>query len=251
VRGVLTEASRLFDELRFAAEPRLALELALIGLIRGKELTIEALAERVARLEQGGVPMRASAPDSSRAPARPRPEQAKSAEPVRSAETARKPEPAKSPAAPRAAIKSPAGGANIDRSEMELSWPEILKNTRMKKLSLGAFLVEGRPGAVIDGCLELVFPPKSSFARQELAKAPNAKLFREALAEVLGVEVNFTTAAGQETAAPKRAEPPRENRRPEIEDKASAASDMPADAGEIEDDMMDLLRESFGAEVVD
>jgi DNA polymerase-3 subunit gamma/tau len=226
VRGVLTEASRLFDELRFAAEPRLALELALIGLIRGRELTLEALAERISLLERR--------PAVAGAPAAVVAKQPEAARPVRSAAAGSSTKPAE----PTAGENLAGTGTAIDRSEIELLWPEILKKARMKKLSLGAFLVEGRPGAVIKGCLNLVFPPKSSFARQELTKEPNAKLFREAMAEVLGANVDFTTSAEKETAPTAK------------QDKRVAPAPV-AEANEIEDDMIDLLKESFGAEVID
>ena len=266
VRSILTEASRLFDELRFAAEPRLALELALIGLIRGEEMTLEALAERVTRLETGGVR------------AAPRPDIGRAAPPSeRKQRTTKAPVPDKSspkdqdsaPAAPPR-LSSSAASADLDISEIELAWPEVLAATRKKKLSLGAFLVECRPSAIEEGRLVLAFPPKSDFAQQELAKAPNAALLKKALSDVLGVEVDFTTStiAGihvedPEAKTPPPAKEPMVEAKPApvvtIEDKAPVAEKEESGSGGNgeseepvgEDDMIDLLKESFGAEIVD
>ncbi len=260
VRSVLTEASRLFDELRFAAEPRLALELSLVGLIRGQETTLEALAERVARLEQGGL--RAGA--AARTTAASASAQAQKASPGSSKSVAPKTKPPRT----KAPVQANPVGPDSDISEIELAWPEILGAARKKKLSLGAFLAEGRPATVTDGCLNLVFPPKSDFARQELAKEPNARVFREALTEVLGIELTFSTAAAAAGTAPAKPAPKTpapasrqeaaagkessgDGSSEEAKDDGPKTTDAPVASGEAEDDMIDLLKESFGAEVID
>ncbi len=247
VRSILTEASRLFDELRFAAEPRLALELALMGLMRGEEMSLEALVERVAALEAGGV--QAVRPPSNSGPT------AKAPEPQ--PRTTKMPAPKKSPppAQPSAdstsspPTKSPPAGAGFDLSEVEMAWPDVLAATRKKKLSLSAFLVECRPEAIEEGRLVLTFPPKSKFAEQELNKAPNTALLREALLEVLGVKLDFTTSMtdkGHPEVAKTKTPPPIVKEKEPVS-AGNVESEEPAG----EDDMIDLLKESFGAEIVD
>ncbi len=254
VRSILTETSRLFDELRFAAEPRLALELALIGLMRGEEMTLEALAERVSRLEEGGV--RTARPDSGQAVKASKQKQRTTKVPAIGKLA---PQDQDSALAAPSRSRSLTAGADLDISEIELAWPEVLAATRKKKLSLGAFLVECRPSVIEEGRLVLAFPPKSDFAQQELTKASNKALLKEALSEVLGVGLDFTTStsAGARVEGPKAKTPP-PAKEPKVEAKPAVEKEESKSGGNGEpeepvgeDDMIDLLKESFGAEIVD
>lgn len=229
IRSALTEVGRLYESLRTAAEPRLALELALIFLIKGGELTIEALARRLARLEGGQAP-------SSFEPVRPAP--ARMAPPR---ETTRPTVPP-SNGAPK---KAPPGAGPVDLERVKSAWGDILDRAKAKKLSLYAFLIEGYPDELAGGSLKVAFP-SDTFTRRELGKESNAKIFKEALSEVLGCELSFETVV-KEGGSARQTEAPKAPAAPKTESPPPAA----VAAGSEDDSVLDLLKESFGAEVVD
>jgi DNA polymerase III subunit gamma/tau len=218
IRSVLTEVGRLYDKLRTSTEPRLELELTLIGLMRGRELSAESLAQRIARLEQG---VGAQPPSGNRPPAPaarrvpPAPVQTKRVE----------------TAAPKkAAVKVDSGSLDID--QVLDRWSDVLSAAKTKKLSLAAFLIEGRPDTLDQRCLRIAFPSQSGFTCRELRKEPNAQPFRQALLEVLGVELTFETI---------------------LTDEADMIPPQPEQvAVESENnEVLDLIKDSFGAQVVD
>jgi len=218
IRSLLTTIGRLYEGLRTAAEPRLSLELALISLMRGDELTIEAIADRLSLLEAGRAvaPVQFAQPKTSapKAPSKP-PETVASKKPV-------------------------ATGGSIDLDQVQAAWGDIVNRAKRKKLSLGAYLIEGRPTAVNELCLTITFEPKSNFAYQELVKKPHAELLKEVLGEVFGTALAFTAAVGEEQAV--QASPPPIADRP-VDPEIPDVSDEP--------DVLDLIKASFGAEVVD
>lgn len=226
IRTVLSECGRLFDELRYAAEPRLALELALVGLIRGEGLSLEALAARITRLEENGFRAAPRAPvEAADAPAVPLPE--------------------------KPAARKTTAGSKADLAEIKLAWPEILAIVRKKKLSLGAFLVECRPTAIADGIIELTFSEKSDFAMVELAKKPNSSLLREAIAQVLQTDFDFSLQKGSGRSEPQVPERPKAAIASPAAKTPAAVKEAAPDPAPAEDAMIDLLKESFGAEIVD
>lgn len=219
IRSFLIEIGRLFESLRTAADPRLSLELALVGLMRGEELTIEAVSRRLERLESASEDFR------SELPRRPR---------------ENKPSPAPHPAEPKPkkkAAEAPKATGPVDLDRISSSWGEVVKRSKKKKLSLGAFLVEGSPQDLHEGLLTIAFDQKSSFARGELIKEPHAKLLREVFVEVFGGPLDFKTVLNE--AADES------DRKADVEKKAESAADAP------ELNVLDMIKESFGAEVVD
>jgi len=230
IRSFLAETSRLYESLRTAADPRLSLELTLVGLIRGEELTMEAVFRRLERLEgdADGFPV-------DDIPVRP-------AEKMKTAV-----EPAKDAAHPRAAADGP-----IDSARVTAAWGDIVSRAKKKKLSLGAYLIEGRPAGVNDGCLTIVFGLKSAFAYQELVKEPHSKLLKEVFVEVLGGPIDFN-AVLSEAPAQSAAPAPDSNKIVPADDAGEqTAAAAPVNAFEPEEpNVFDLLKESFGAEVVE
>ncbi len=259
IRSALSEVGTLYDEMRFAAEPRLALELALIRLIRGKELTLEALQRRVYALENGavisGAPERATVRSEERE--------------VPAAIAKEKPAETK---------KSRSAAPAATAADIETAWRDVLSQVKRKKLSLYAFLVEGRPGAVSDGTLNVIFGPKAVYASQAWEKPANASVLKEAISEALGQPMKFTISieeranfgAGPEKRGPE-AEPKDEGRPEEkLDDPARPAGDAePVKAAKAdenkkeeaaersvaevadEDEILGLLKENFGAEIVE
>ncbi|MDP1809613.1 MAG: DNA polymerase III subunit gamma/tau [Actinomycetota bacterium] len=207
IRSFLTEVSRLYENLRTAADQRLSLELTLLGLMRNEELTLEAVSSRLQRLEAGAGHISSGAVAASPA------------------------EKTKSTAAPVKSVSKTRAEADgpIDITQVTAAWGDIVNRAKKKKLSLGAYLIEGRPKGVNDGCLMIAFEHKSTFACQELVKEPHAKLLKEVFVEALGGSLDFTVVLSE----------------------GAADGAAPAEPAPDERNVLDMIKESFGAEVVD
>lgn len=220
IRSLLTEVGRLYENLRTAADQRLSLELTLLTLMRDEELTLEAVSSRLQRLEGGARETSVDAVPPPRV------------EKIKPALTPA-PAPAKRVNKPRAPADGP-----IDIEQVTAAWGDIVNGAKQKKLSLGAYLIEGRPEGINAGCLTIAFEHKSVFACQELAKEPNAKLLKEVFVDALGGPLDFAVVLSEgaayvsESAPESRPEP----KRP---------------PGPDEQNVLDMIKESFGAEVVD
>ncbi len=191
IRGLLTAISRLHENLRTAADPRLSLELALIALMRGEELTLEALAARLERLESSLV----EAPAATTAAAKPAPKTPA----AKAAKTG-------GGAADAVAAVEPTAGT-VDLKQVQAAWPDVVSRAKKKKLSLGAYLIEGRPAALEAMCLTIAFGPKSAFAYRELGKEHHAELLKEVLVEVFGAALDFKTGLDEDSSPESEAVP--------------------------------------------
>lgn len=255
IRSITSEIGALYEKLRSTAEPRLAVELALIGIMTGEELTIEAMARRIEQLEkESSSIVSASNPDrqapgetvkrARSADSNPEPKiEAKIAQEVASpvkknAETSG---PAKKNPEQTAPIRKVGkSSGSISLSAVIEAWPNILSAAKKRKLSLYAFLIEGTPIAVAQGLLSVGFKPKTAFASKELEKAPNVKIFKEILSEVLGCDLELAVTITEETVGESVSTPAPEKKQDKTPEKELGKNDA-----------LDLIKESFGAEVVD
>lgn len=77
------------------------------------------------------------------------------------------------------------------------AWPNVLKNIRIKKISIASCLSEGEPISFKDNAVTLGFPKGHSFHREVIEKVSNKKLVEEALSKILtrDITLEFTTTA--------------------------------------------------------
>ncbi|MCK4267294.1 MAG: hypothetical protein KAX16_00570, partial [Actinomycetia bacterium] len=267
IRSFTAELSTLFEAIKSSAQPRLAVELALIRMMRGEELTIEAMAARIESLEtqtkKPGPASSATIPAARIAPPRSAPSESAPTKAVDEAprrtpakdNTARDVEvtsseadlsspetkagPKKAEEASPKAVDKKEGNGEVTLDTVKNMWPEILSEAKKKKLSLNAFLIEGDPSAVTDGSLTISFGSRAAFAGKELEKRNNAEILKAIFSEVLGKKLDFSTIMDKivkEPVVAKNEATKREEKKEEGLGKESA---------------LDMIKESFGAEVVD
>lgn len=267
IRSFTAELSSLFEEIKSSAQPRLAVELTLIRMMRGEELTIEAMAARIASLEtqtnKPGSASSATIPAAGIEPPRSGPSESAQ---TKAADEAPRRAPAKDNAAGDVEVKSSEadlsgpetkaalkkveetssksvgkkeGNGEVTLDIVKNMWPEILSEAKKKKLSLNAFLIEGNPSAVTDGSLIISFGSRAAFAGKELEKRQNAEILKAILSEVLGTKLDFSTIVDKIIKEPVVAK----NEAPKLEEKQEE------DLGK--ESALDMIKESFGAEVVD
>ncbi len=210
---MLQAVSELESRMGRVSNPRFWLELTVLKLV--KMAPSESVTEVMARLDRlegllrkgGTSAARKSGPDrpadAGRDPAPaapPQPEGRTSSPDVASA--AKQPfvdAPAPQPAArPAETDPSPAGDVTFD--DVMKKWPDLVEHVRIQKQGLGTFLAEGRPAALEDRRLDLVFKANNVFHAEQVRR--NESFLAEATAEVLGVslrvrcELDETEAAG-------------------------------------------------------
>ena len=252
---------RLSSELRWAADQRLALEVALTRMARPEtDLTLESLAERIAALESGlAVPPPSRAPAAPAAPVAPRKPASQSAPEAAPAPHSASPAPVPAeettPAAP--AVAHPSGGP-LDAVTAKRSWPAVqaeikrLRPSRAQLFNMSEVEVEGE-------LLVIEFPKDQSFALDLASDPETMQLLRKGIAAVLGVTPPVEFRLGREgssSAGTKSASGPAPVAQPEappvpvaiVEDVAAPAAE-PADAA-THADMERMVIDELGAEIV-
>ena len=168
LRDVLTEV-------REGADPRLPLELALVKVCRPQgELSLEALSQRLERLEGGAPPVAAVA--------RPAPSPAVTPEPA---------EPASAPPAPPVA-----SGDAVDARWQDAVLPEVERRSP----PLRGLLEGAHPAGYEDGVVTIAFP--TPFARTGAEAAENAELLTDVVGQALGASVRLRMTAKEAAAEP-------------------------------------------------
>ncbi|MGI9953495.1 DNA polymerase III subunit gamma/tau [Moorellaceae bacterium AZ2] len=190
-------------ELRFSNQPRIALEMALLGAVleeEGVSARLRQLEERVKDLEQrlAHLDHRRNAAVGESLPGRetgervPRVRREGDAEPdvpARDKAAARQEmQPAAASAGAReeveAARAETAAAAAITLEDVQRLWPEVLQAVRRKSIQLQAYLKGGRPAGLYNGRLVLSF--KSAFHKNMLEQPAHKKATEEVLRAVLG-----------------------------------------------------------------
>ena len=269
---VLDVLDRLSSEMRFAADQRLAVEVALTRLARPEtDLTLESLAERIAALESGArVPPPVTHRAASVPPAAPAPADAASTPPsaLGSAQAVAA-EPA--PPAPRGqAVEAPApasqndepvaSAANgpLDAMTVKRAWPALQAEFRKLRPSR-SHLFDNTEVELADGEIAIEFPANQRFSL-EMAQAPETlQLLRRCVADVLGVTPPIAFRLGRQgSSVPDAAACPEPDTAPAAEDKpqttpraAHAPTVAPAaDAVLTPEDVSRLFIDQFGAELL-
>jgi DNA polymerase-3 subunit gamma/tau len=229
----------LASDMRWAGDARLALEVALVRMARPEgELTLEALAERIAALE-AGTPVSAPRPvpvaprPAPETPARPQAPEAKRAE--------RKPQP-EPEAAPAPEVYEPGAGGTLDRAQVKRAWPAIVAEVKKQRVSTA--MLFSSAAADVDGDTLVVEFPADQRPAKELAEEQDAmQMLRRAVHSVLGVKPGVRYQLGRGVVKHEEPKP--------------AARHEPADAGDThpqptgDPDPVDILASEFGDVVVE
>lgn len=170
---VLTVLDDAALEMRGASDVRLVLEIACTRLARPEaDLTIEALAERVARLEamiaNGAVPASVAA--------------AQAAAPAASTVSVSKPNNAAQVAAAGAA-ETP---AVEDAGELQRKWAEVVERVKARQASYAGLLLNARATADDGSKLTVSFPAGSTFAIKMLGRADTQSVVLPTVCAVFG-----------------------------------------------------------------
>jgi DNA polymerase-3 subunit gamma/tau len=253
-----------------AADPRLVVEIALVRLARREAGTpLQALAERVERLERTGAPTRrdtdatpSSEPAAADAPAPERPARSgRSFAELRRARDAAASTPteaATTPAADAPSADPPAGApadasedapdgdvTEIDIDDVIVAWPEVLDGLPP---ATKAAVREAQPIALEDGVITFGVP-RAQFEVAVPRFRKEAENIRAALSAKLGRRLMFKPVAHDFVGSASSAEPPLDEAPPEdsdidLADLVDEASDAPVDS-------VTLITQSLGATVVE
>jgi DNA polymerase-3 subunit gamma/tau len=260
-------------EIRRAPDPRLVLEVTLVRLARRDVSSLEALAERVARLERAIEGLRGGAPATSApAPAQPVTSQPAAAEPrpARPAgpkaalgalrKTAPAPEPpATAPAATPAPVAEEApvppisdgGDAPLTLDDVTAAWTKAVEGFKPK---LKAMAKEAHP-VRIDGDVVVVGLP-SRFEKVHLPTITGeSPTVTGALTELLGRKVRLKVVLDDDVVVPS-ADPPPSGPVP-VPDPTGSADELAAEiarpaepsGGRGVDSPVSLVIETFGASI--
>ena len=156
------------DDMRQGGDPRLPLELALVKVTRtSSDLSREALAHRIERLEEARMPPPTAEPGSHEPGSRMSPE------------------------------PPPPPELEVELGQLQEAWRRtILPAVESRSIPIGKTLAEAHPSALAGDTLTLEFPQTASF-HLKLAEDPkNAAMLREALYEVTGRKLAVDFALG-------------------------------------------------------
>jgi DNA polymerase-3 subunit gamma/tau len=206
---VLEVLGELVGELRWSPDPRLALEVALTRLARPQgEVTLEALAERVAALETGISLAAPSVLSATTQPASaPESVNPESAAPAATAGAAAQPVPvpAATPAPEPVATTGP-----LDRARAKRAWPGVVAEIRKLKATRAAIFDGTEVDIDADGAtLVIEFPSDAHFRMKQASDAETLQLLRRGFASVLGGVPPFRFQLGR-GAVRAAEEPPAE-----------------------------------------
>lgn len=186
---VLEILDRLTTELRYAADQRLAVEVAMTRMARPQgDLTLASLAERLDALEAGAPLTGFSATPSPAAPS-----------------------PSSAPVASAVAAVS-AGMQGLDVATVKRAWPAVL--AEIKKIRAPrAHIFNGTEAEVVSGTLVVEFPADQRFAMDLARETETLRVLRRAVRTVLGQEppveyrlgrsgASFSAAAATQAPSP-------------------------------------------------
>ena len=196
---VLEVLGELAGELRWSPDPRLAFEVALTRLARPQgEVTLAALAERVAALEVGmpvvepthALPEARSEPTAAKSPAEPAAMPTSPADEFASAvlaDTADEPSPK-----PREAT------GQLDRARAKRAWPGVVSELRKRTAPRAAIFDGTEVDVDADGTTFVIeFPSDASFRVKQAAEQDTSQLLKESFAAVLGAPPPFRFQLGR------------------------------------------------------
>lgn len=188
---VLTVLGDAANQMRTAVNQRLVLEVAFTKLARpNTELSLEALADRVAVLEQQLANGVVAAPAVEK-PAAPEPVPVPQSAPIAAPAPTPAPAPAAAPAAAPAPSPQPApvpAPKEVDQSDALLvrQWKEVGKVCASKNAAHAALLVSSTLESDDGSELVVTLPKGSSFAMRMLSAPAVSEFVKECVAQVMG-----------------------------------------------------------------
>jgi DNA polymerase III subunit gamma/tau len=265
---VLDVLGELIGELRWSPDPRLVLEVALTRLARPQgEVTLEALAERIAALETGvSLTLQPAAPPASSPPApeTPAPERQRAplmpeASPPPVIPQPKPPVPEPAPVVIEPAVVSGA----LDRARAKRAWPGVIAEVRKLKPPRAAIFDGTEVDVDADGeTLVVEFPADAAFKMRQASDADTNQLLRRSLATVLGGVPPFRfqlgrgavrAPAGEPVEPPARVDvPPADGGDETVSPATPVAGGSPveSDAAPPTDDIERLLIDKLGAQMI-
>lgn len=261
--------------LRQPVDARLVLEVGLARMARPElhaaPASVLARVERLERLagiEPADVlareaPPRAApvreAPHPARPTARPRPAEAPAVRPpAERREEDAPPAPQEAPAQPAPVAAAPVAGGPLDLDRILRAWDVVLAGVKKRKISTQAMLLPATPVAWEDGELILEFGPKHRFHRDQISDASHQAPLAEAFHDTFGIRPKVRCVLGVE-------ERPHHQPAPAAAGAGGPSPAITSGGGELGDgppaappsgewgakSAVDLVREGFGAEIVE
>jgi len=96
----------------------------------------------------------------------------------------------------------------VETGDINRLWPQIIKEVRKKKISLGIYLAEGRLLSTRNNILEVGFLDEYEFHRENLLESGNLKFIEEMASIVLDKKIRFDLVNCKELPQEKEAEEP-------------------------------------------
>ncbi|MBK5211545.1 MAG: DNA polymerase III subunit gamma/tau [Coriobacteriia bacterium] len=195
---LLTDVS---GEMRYSTEPRTVLELALVRTTRvDGEYTLEALAERIERLERGLSAVPAISRPVARAAAEP-------AKPVQQA-VAKEIPPKEVPISETEPESlAPQSGGSLNAGTVKRSWRAVLAEIKKQKASRSLFFADASIEFTQEGTLLVTWPKDGEFKMK--AAQDNKELLANALFTVFGSNLPFEFRLGKNHEPVLKPEPVR------------------------------------------
>lgn len=172
---LIDELAKTEAEMRYSPQPRLLLEMALLGLC----------------LDPGGRPGEAGPAPAARPPGPSAPPAMAKSSPATAASSGAS-RPSSSPAASPAAARPsppPTAPGRVDLAWLRDNWSDLLDRARKKSVFIRAYLLRAAPVAFSDGVLTLGFEAK--FHKEQMEEEKNRRAFEEALSEATGVKISL------------------------------------------------------------
>ena len=198
VARMLDVLAGLSGDMRWSTEPRMLLELALVRMTQPQgEHTLEALAERIERLEiaqqfGGGAPVAAPAAAPAPAPA---------PVPVTPAATLTVPAAAPAPDASVADVAPAAPTAMADPGAVKRAWRSVLNEIKAASRVRYPIYADTRVRMESDGSLVIEYPADEEFKLGLAQDSANTALVTAAIAKVFSREVPYRYAVGTHRAS--------------------------------------------------
>jgi DNA polymerase III subunit gamma/tau len=187
----------VMDEVKEGGDPRLSLELALVKVCRPQsELALDALDQRLERLESG-----APAPAPAARAATPAPKQSAAPPPPPAAPPAAAAEPAAE--APAAASEQAAPPAVPDLERLTERWHEaVLPEIQRRSQPLHSLIGPARPISWDENEVVIGLPASTAFAMKMVDTPQNIQIVTELVSQALGASprVRFVLLDGEQAA---------------------------------------------------
>ena len=191
------------------SNPRLWLELTVMKLVNmAPSESVHEVMVRLDRLESMLRTGKAAPSEKQRpeppaavrrepgAPARPRPEDPAASSVVASETPLPEVEAPEVPAAPSRAEPEPPRAGDLTLDVVRQKWPDLVDEVRSRKLGLGTFLAEGRPAALKDRRLDLVFKADKTFHVEQVRR--NREFLEGVTGDVFGVSLRIRCKKDQD-----------------------------------------------------